>query len=170
LHSLIQLEISFCQNLSHIPEDFFCGLNQLKVLKIGSFSEELEAFPGMNSIHHLGGSLKKLKIFGWKNLKSLPHQLQHLTSLVKLKIFYFDGEEFDEALPDWSANLSSLQELTICYCKNLKYLPSSTAMQRFSKLTRLQIWRCPLLQQNCFKGSGSEWHKISHFPYINIVS
>jgi len=70
LHSLIQLEISFCQNLSHIPEDFFCGLNQLKVLKIGSFSEELEAFPGMNSIHHLGGSLKKLKIFGWKNLKS----------------------------------------------------------------------------------------------------
>jgi hypothetical protein len=42
----------------------------LKVLKIGSFSEELEAFPGMNSIHHLGGSLKKLKIFGWKNLKS----------------------------------------------------------------------------------------------------
>jgi hypothetical protein len=105
----------------------------------------------------------------WR-VKSLPHQLQHLTSLVKLKIFHFDGEEFDEALPDWLANLSSLQELTICYCKNLKYLPSSTAMQRFSKLTRLQIWRCPLLQQNCFKGSGSEWHKISHFPYINIVS
>ncbi|XP_011013851.1 PREDICTED: putative disease resistance protein RGA3 [Populus euphratica] len=169
LHSLIQLEISFCQNLSHIPEDFFCGLNQLKALKTGSFSEELEAFPGMNSIHHLGGSLEKLKIFGWKNLKSLPRQLQHLTSLVKLKIFYFDGEEFEEALPDWSANLSSLQELTICYCKNLKYLPSSTAMRCFSKLTRLQIWGSLLLQQNCFKGSGSEWHKIYHIPYINIM-
>jgi len=81
LHSLVRLDISWCRNLSHIPEDFFCGLNQLKGLQIGGFSQELEAFPGMNSIQHLDGSLEELKIIGWKKLKSLPHQLQHLTLL-----------------------------------------------------------------------------------------
>jgi Leucine-rich repeat (LRR) protein len=168
LHSLVRLDISGCPNLSHIPEEFFRGLNQLEVLHIGGFSEELEAFPGMNSIHHLSGSLKELKIIGWKKLKSLPNQLQHLISLKKLKIYGFNGEEFAEALPHWLANLSSLQELTISECQNLKCLPSSTAMQRLSKLTLLDIRSCPLLDRNCLKGSGSEWPKISHISSINI--
>jgi Leucine-rich repeat (LRR) protein len=168
LHSLVRLDISWCRNLSHIPEDFFCGLNQLKGLQIGGFSQELEAFPGMNSIQHLGGSLEELKIIGWKKLKSLPHQLQHLASLTKLKIYGFNGEGFEEALPDWLANLSSLQELTIWECQNLKYLPSSTAMQRLSKLTRLIIRSCSLLKRNCTEDSGSEWPKISHIPHIDL--
>nr|TKR85872.1 hypothetical protein D5086_0000244930 [Populus alba] len=154
LHSLVRLDISWCRNLSHIPEDFFRGLNQLKGLKIGGFSQELEAFPGMDSIQHLGGTLEELKIIGWKKLKSLPHQLQHLTSLTKLKIYGFNGEGFEEALPEWLANLSSLQELTIWECQNLKYLPSSTAMQRLSKLTRLIIRSSSLLKRNCTEGSG----------------
>jgi len=168
LHSLVRLDISGCPNLSYIPEDFFRGLNQLEVLQIGGFSEELEAFPGMNSIHHLSGSLKELKIIGWKKLKCLPNQLQHLISLTKLKIYGFNGEEFAEALPHWLANLSSLQELTISECQNLKYLPSSTAMQRLSKLTLLNIRSCPHLDRNCLKGSGSERSTISHIPSINI--
>ncbi|XP_034901401.1 putative disease resistance protein RGA3 [Populus alba] len=168
LHSLVRLDISWCRNLSHIPEDFFRGLNQLKGLKIGGFSQELEAFPGMDSIQHLGGTLEELKIIGWKKLKSLPHQLQHLTSLTKLKIYGFNGEGFEEALPEWLANLSSLQELTIWECQNLKYLPSSTAMQRLSKLTRLIIRSSSLLKRNCTEGSGSEWPKISHIPHIDI--
>jgi len=168
LHSLVRLDISWCRNLSHIPEDFFCGLNQLKGLQIGGFSQELEAFPGMNSIQHLGGSLEELKIIGWKKLKSLPHQLQHLTSLTKIKIYGFNGEGFEKALPDWLANLSSLQELTIWECQNLQYLPSSTAMQSLSKLTRLIIRSCSLLKRNCTEGSGSEWPKISHIPHIDL--
>uniref|UniRef100_A0A2K2AX83 Uncharacterized protein n=1 Tax=Populus trichocarpa TaxID=3694 RepID=A0A2K2AX83_POPTR len=36
LHSLVRLDISWCRNLSHIPEDFFCGLNQLKGLLVVS--------------------------------------------------------------------------------------------------------------------------------------
>ncbi|XP_073264755.1 uncharacterized protein [Populus alba] len=168
LHSLVRLDISGCPNLSYIPEDFFRGLNHLEVLHIGGFSEELEAFPGMNSIHHLRGSLKELKIIGWKKLKSLPDKLQHLISLTKLKIYGFNGEEFAEALPHWLANLSSLQELTISECQNLKYLPSSASMQRLSKLTLLDIRSCPHLGGNCLKGSGSEWSKISHIPSISI--
>ncbi|XP_011007001.1 PREDICTED: putative disease resistance protein RGA4 isoform X2 [Populus euphratica] len=168
LHSLVRLDISGCPNLSYIPEDFFGGLKKLEVLHIGGFSEELEAFPGMNSTHHLSGSLKELKIIGWKKLKSLPNQLQHLISLKKLKVYGFNGEEFEETLPHWLANLSSLRELTILECQNLKYLPSSTDMQRLSKLTLLDIRSCPLLERNCLKGSGSEWPRISHIPSINI--
>jgi Leucine-rich repeat (LRR) protein len=132
----------------------------------------MEAFPAgvLNSIQHLNlsGSLKALWIWGWDRLKSVPHQLQHLTALENLRIYGFNGEEFEEALPEWLANLSSLQSLAIIGCKNLKYLPSSTAIQRLSKLKELWIFRCPHLSENCRKENGSEWPKISHIPTIYL--
>jgi Leucine-rich repeat (LRR) protein len=142
-------------------------------LSIGGFSEEMEAFPAgvLNSIQHLNlsGSLKYLEIYGWDKLKSVPHQLQHLTALETLYIMDFKGEGFEEALPEWLGNLSSLQSLRIYNCKNLKYLPSSTAIQRLSKLKELRIWEgCPHLEENCRKENGSEWPKISHIPTIKI--
>jgi hypothetical protein len=78
------------------------------------------------------------------------------------------GEGFEEALPEWMANLSSLQSLIVSNCKNLKYLPSSTAIQRLSNLEHLRIWGCPHLSENCRKENGSEWPKISHIPTIYI--
>eukprot|EP00258_Populus_trichocarpa_P036671 XP_024452690.1 putative disease resistance protein RGA3 isoform X3 [Populus trichocarpa] len=175
LRSLAELEISMCPCLRDIPEDDWLGsLTQLKELSIGGcFSEEMEAFPAgfLNSIQHLNlsGSLQKLKIWGWDKLKSVPHQLQHLTALEKLSIRDFKGEEFEEALPEWLANLSSLRRLEIANCKNLKYLPSSAAIQRLSKLKKFQIWwGCPHLSENCRKENGSEWPKISHIPTIII--
>jgi Leucine-rich repeat (LRR) protein len=116
----------------------------------------------------LSGSLKSLRIDGWDKLKSVPHQLQHLTALETLRIYDFNGEEFEEALPEWLANLSSLQSLSIGDCKNLKYMPSSTAIQRLPKLKLLYIWYCPHLSENCRKENGSEWPKISHIPEIRI--
>jgi Leucine-rich repeat (LRR) protein/Holliday junction resolvasome RuvABC ATP-dependent DNA helicase subunit len=173
LSSLVYLEISGCRCLSHFPEeDCLGGFTQLEFLSIGGFSEELEAFPAgvLNSFqhHNLSGSLEKLEIWGWDKLKSVPHQLQHLTALKVLSINDFKGEEFEEALPDWLAKLSSLQCLWIRNCKNLKYLPSSTAIQRLSKLKELRIWGCPHLSENCRKENGSEWPKISHIPTIII--
>jgi Leucine-rich repeat (LRR) protein len=173
LSSLVELEISGCRSLRDIPEDdWLAGLTQLERLDIGGFSEEMEAFPAgvLNSFQHLNlsGSLTILWIGGWDKLKSVPHQLQHLTALERLDIRDFNSEEFEEALPEWLANLSSLQYLTIRNCKNLKYLPSSTAIQRLSKLKTLCIFRCPHLIENCRKENGSEWPKISHIPTIHI--
>nr|TKS18317.1 hypothetical protein D5086_0000004740 [Populus alba] len=173
LPSLVDLSISWCPSLSDIPEDDWLGsLTQLKKLSIGGFSEEMEAFPAgvLNSIQHLNlsGSLKSLDIVGWDKLKSVPHQLQHLTALTSLCIRDFKGEEFEIALPEWLANLSSLRSLFIWDCKNLKYLPSSTAIQRLSKLKELRIWDCPHLKENCKEESSYELPKISHIPIIYI--
>ncbi|XP_052303060.1 putative disease resistance protein RGA4 isoform X10 [Populus trichocarpa] len=175
LRSLVELQITTCPSLSDIPEDdWLGGFTQLKELRIGGFSEEMEAFPAgvLNSIQHLNlsGSLTRLWIYGWDKLKSVPHQLQHLTALEELDIRNFNGEEFEEALPEWLGNLSSLQSLYIYGCKNLKYMPSSTAIQRLSKLKYLSILRgeCPHLKENCRKENGSEWPKISHIPAIMI--
>jgi len=175
LPSLVHLTIRRCRSLSDIPEDdWLAGLTQLKELIIGGFSEEMEAFPAgvLNSIQHLNlsGSLESLEIYGWDKLKSVPHQLQHLTALNALSIYDFNGEEFEEALPEWLANLSSLQSLKIMSCKNLKYMPSSTAIQRLSNLKELVIsWGCPHLSKNCREENGSEWPKISHIPKIYRV-
>ncbi|KAI9397318.1 hypothetical protein POPTR_003G025904v4 [Populus trichocarpa] len=163
LRSLVQLEISWCRSLSHFPEeDCLGGFTQLKELSIGGYSEKLEAFPAgvLNSIQHLN--------LRWDKLKSVPHELQHLTALESLWICDFRGEEFEEALPEWLANLSSLRSLWIWDCKNLKYMPSSTVIQRLSKLKELGISECPLLSENCRKENGSEWPKISQIPSIIV--
>ncbi|XP_011007867.1 PREDICTED: putative disease resistance protein RGA1 [Populus euphratica] len=85
LRSLVYLEITKCPSLSNfLEDDCLSGLTQLKQLLIGDFSEELEAFPAgiLNSFQqpNLSGSLKSLVMYGWDNLKSVPHQLQHLTT------------------------------------------------------------------------------------------
>jgi len=69
LPSLVYLEISGCPSLSDIPEeDCLGGLTQPKELRIGRFSEEMEAFPTglLNSFQHLNlsGSLERLEIWG----------------------------------------------------------------------------------------------------------
>uniref|UniRef100_A0A6N2KIV1 Rx N-terminal domain-containing protein n=1 Tax=Salix viminalis TaxID=40686 RepID=A0A6N2KIV1_SALVM len=146
LRSLVELQIYCCGSLSDFPEEDCIGsLTQLKELRIGGFSGELEAFPAglLKSINFSGS----LWIYGWDKLKSVPHQLQHLTALKALAICEFEGEEFEEALPEWLANLSSLQHLRILHCKNLKYLPSSTAIQRLSKLETLEIWDVHFLKK-----------------------
>jgi hypothetical protein len=47
-------------------------------------------------------------------------------------------------------------------------MPSSTAIQRLSKLKELRIRECRHLSKNCRKKNGSEWPKISHIPEIYI--
>ncbi|KAK6266378.1 hypothetical protein QUC31_017215 [Theobroma cacao] len=165
LHSLVYLEISFCPKLSTIPEEILGHLTSLKELKIGFFSEELEEFPGLNSIHLLHASLEYLSLFGWQKLESLPPQLQHLAALKSFTIGFFDGME---ALPEWLGNLTSLQTLRIAHCNNLMRLPSMEAMERLSKLQRLVIHRSSILAERCTKESGPEWHKIAHIPCIEI--
>ncbi|XVF29655.1 hypothetical protein REPUB_Repub15cG0140800 [Reevesia pubescens] len=165
LRSLTNLDISFCPKLTTIPEEIFACLTSLKELKIGVFLEELEEFPGLNSIHLLHASLECLYLFGWKKLRSLPPQIQQLAALKSFVMCFFDGIE---ELPEWLGNFSSLQKLRIDYCNNLMHLPSMEAMKRLSKLQRFDLHRCPVLVERCTKESGPEWHKIAHIPYIQI--
>ncbi|XP_021688692.1 putative disease resistance protein RGA3 [Hevea brasiliensis] len=164
LHSLRLLEIRDCEMLSCFPETILGGLTRLRELRIGNFSKELDSFAYLNSIQDLS-SLESLTIYGdcKDRIKSLPDQLQRLTALNSLSIWYFYGLE---AFPEWLGNLSSLQILEIGCCKNLKYFPTATAMQRLPKLRNLWILGCSLLKNNCAEGSGSEWSKISHIPNI----
>lgn len=160
LRSLVYLYISNCPSLaSSPPDDCLSFLTQLKQLTIGS--EELKAFPGLESIKE---SLEELVLIcGKKELKSLPSQLQNLTALKALQIVNFTAVE---AFPEWLGNLKSLEKLEIGGCENLMYLP--TTMQDLCKLKRLKIYGCPLLQERCAKKGGSEWPKISHIPEIII--
>ncbi|KAF2319204.1 hypothetical protein GH714_013935 [Hevea brasiliensis] len=129
--------------LSCFPETIFGGLSRLRVLRIGNFSEELDSFPYLNSIQDLS-SLESLTINGgWRSrIKYLPDQFQRLTALNSLSIWHFKGVE---ALPEWLGDLASLQTLKLQFCMNLKYLPTATAMQRLSKLRKLEIRDCPFL-------------------------
>ncbi|XVF82138.1 hypothetical protein PTKIN_Ptkin16aG0021000 [Pterospermum kingtungense] len=134
--SLQSLVIAHCYNLKSIPEDSLGRLTRLKTLRLGSFSREVEEFPGLTSIHHLHSSLEELILVGWEKLSSLPHQLQHLTALENLEISNFSGLK---ALPEWLGNLSSLRSLWVGYCENLEHLPSKETMQRLSNFKTLKV-------------------------------
>ncbi|GLT45141.1 hypothetical protein SLA2020_189940 [Shorea laevis] len=163
---LEELTICKCPNLvTTTVEEVLSGLAHLKKLRIGPFSEELEEFPGLSSIHNLGNSFEELDLYGWEKLTQLPHQIQHLTALRHLCIRDFHSVE---ALPEWLGNLSYLENLETKNCKHLKHLPSAEAIRCLSKLNFLQILRCPELEIRCAKESGPEWYKISHIPTIKI--
>ena len=143
----------------------FCeeGLPEsLNTLRIGRFCEELEAFPSQISSTSIQHSVEDLHLHGWAKLNSLPDQFQRFTALKELWISNFDGIE---ALPEWLGNLSSLQELSLRSCKNLMYLPRMQAMVR---LTNLDIFDCPKLEERYVKASGAEWLNIAHIPIIRI--
>ncbi|OMP12315.1 Disease resistance protein [Corchorus olitorius] len=164
LHSLRSLGVTFCVKLTTIP-DGLCQLTQLKVLRIGGFSEELEVFPGFDSIQHLHSSLEDLRLYGWEKLKALPHQLQYLTALISLNIRDFNQVE---AMPQWLGNLSSLEELELRRCKKLMQFPPVEAIRCLSKLQTLRIYDCPELKKTCAESSRREWSKISHIQNIVI--
>ncbi|GLU17970.1 hypothetical protein SLE2022_342990 [Rubroshorea leprosula] len=167
LESLTCLTISYCSGLRNIPNECLGCLTSLKELDMGPFCSELEEFPGCSSIRHLQASLEILSLSGWDKVKSLPHQLQHLTTLKKLILREFNGLE---ALPEWLGNLSSLQCLEIWSCSNLAHLPSVQAMRSLSNLQSLWISACPRLEERCENESNPEWSKISHIPKIELCS
>ena len=117
-------------------------------MAIGGFIEELGAFPILRypSIRYLHASLKKLTLHGSPTLNSLPDEIQLFTALEELRIQNFNGME---ALPDWFSYLSSLQKLSLNYCKKLMYLP---------------IHDCRNLKHLCI----DEWFQIAHIPNIKI--
>ncbi|GKU88216.1 hypothetical protein SLEP1_g2506 [Rubroshorea leprosula] len=160
LRSLSILVMRCCENLRSFPEGWLDSLTRLKNLWLGPFWSELEEFPGLTSIHQFHPSLEVLILYGWDKLKSLPHQLRHLTALKELTLGKFNGLE---ALPEWLGDFSSLDWLEISECYNSTLLPSIDAMRGY-----LQIFDFPKLKRRCAKKSGPEWSNISHIPNICI--
>ncbi|XP_055959889.1 putative disease resistance protein RGA3 [Mercurialis annua] len=164
LNSLISLDISNCESLSNFSEKILGSLTGLKKLQIGTFSKKLEDYSYMNSIQNIT-SLENLSIYG-KNQKSLPHQIQWLTSLEHLGLWCFDKLEF---LPEWLGNISSLQTLVISPCSKLKSLPTAAAMKRLSELREVGIYCCSkYFMESCRNKSSFEGNKISHVPQVIV--
>nr|XP_027075843.1 putative disease resistance protein RGA3 [Coffea arabica] len=147
-----------CSNLIAEMPSGFGYLTSLREVKIGPFSDysviEFD-WAGLAS----SSTLQHVSLYGMCDTKSLPHQLQDLTTITSLSLFNFGAIE---ALPDWLGNLASLEILELWVCRKLEYLPSGDAMERL-KLRRLKIIGCPLLTE-----SGSEWPKISNIPELEI--
>ncbi|KAL6194067.1 hypothetical protein ACLB2K_035151 [Fragaria x ananassa] len=125
--SLRRFKVGDYDKLKFLQTGLSC-LARLEDLGLGPFWEDLDSFPDFQvpSQH-----LVLLQLDGWPKLKSLPQQVQHLTSLTRLTIRFFNGLE---TLPEWLGNLASLVQLSIEWCENLKCLPSLEAMQRLTKL------------------------------------
>ncbi|KAK9137859.1 hypothetical protein Sjap_008453 [Stephania japonica] len=168
LDSLTGVDITRCKGLNDFPEGMSL-LPHLDRLRIGQLWEgELHEFPFPTTERVHFPSLRHLEICGSPNMKSVSHQLQHLTKLKLLEIINFDGL-ID--LPEWLKNLVSLESLTIWSSANLIHLPSFQAIQCLTSLTCLEIWNCPLLKERCDKETGGEeWNKISHIDKVFIRS
>ncbi|KAL8479646.1 hypothetical protein ACS0TY_026524 [Phlomoides rotata] len=89
-------------------------------------------------------SLRELELSGKEDWELLPDQLQHLSSIISLRLSDFGIQQ----LPEWFGNLSSLEELSLRNCKRLRSLPSVEAMPRLTNLTYLHIHNCPLLKES----------------------
>ncbi|CDP20468.1 unnamed protein product [Coffea canephora] len=89
-------------------------------------------------------ALRELRLEGLPHTESLALQLQYFTTLTSLRRADFGGLE---VLPDWIGNLMSLKILELRNCEKLRSLPSEAAMRRLTKLTRIEVYRCPLLRQ-----------------------
>ncbi|GLT99171.1 hypothetical protein SLE2022_166300 [Rubroshorea leprosula] len=142
IHSLVDLQITSCLKLRNIPENTLNSLTNLKRLRFGGFSEELEEFSALGSIHSLQGSLEELDLIGWGKLTEFPPEIQNLKLTALQWLSIKDFEEV-ETLPKWLGSLCSLKSLTIWGCLRLKYLPSGLSF--FTTLEWLTIVRCPNL-------------------------
>ncbi|KAL3498853.1 hypothetical protein ACH5RR_041585 [Cinchona calisaya] len=165
LETLTSLEELQIYSSSHLWPKHLQYLTSLETLRIGVNDDEpFDYFPWNYSSTNDASSfvsLKSLLLVGWRNVKSLPEQIQCISGLRKLIIQNFDGLE---TLPEWLGNFPCLERLELWSCENLKQLPSVEALQRLTTLQELIIDQCPLLQQRCTKYSGAEWHKIAHIP------
>ncbi|GLU05073.1 hypothetical protein SLE2022_221930 [Rubroshorea leprosula] len=145
LGSLIKLGIWECGKLRRFPEEILGSLASLKALELGPFSEELQEFPNLSST----SSLEVLRLRGWGELLTLPHQIQRLTALGHLTITSFNGVE--EAL---LGNLSCLKTLTIRDCTRVGCL-----LGGLPSLEELEITECPNLVS--FQRELKELHSLT---------
>ncbi|KAK9713872.1 hypothetical protein RND81_06G056400 [Saponaria officinalis] len=155
----IELMISMMKAVEHLP----C----LTTLEIGRFKDEEEQekyFSNVTPIQR-NQSITDLYLEGNPNIESLPEQLKLLTGIKVLAIRNFDDLA---ELHIWVAHLSSLEELWLGRCSNLKHLPSKEVFLQMTRLRELHIWECPILAESCGNVDAPDWSKISHIPFVEM--
>ncbi|GMN47290.1 hypothetical protein TIFTF001_016452 [Ficus carica] len=188
LPSLKRITIWFCNEMAAVfptSQQIDSAYPSLESLFISACSR-VESF----STTGLPANLKQLQIHGCKTLFANRGNwdLQRLSSLQSLQLT--GCEEVVDSFPeegmlpigltslDMSSfpnlkglngkgfqQLTSLQQLTICSCKELQCLPEEGLPL---SLSYLDISKCVRLNPRCQRGAGEDWPKISHIPRIFI--
>ncbi|XP_027915331.1 disease resistance protein RGA2-like [Vigna unguiculata] len=179
LGALQDLRVGYWDDLEYFPEHVLEGLTSLRNLDI-HFCKKLKSLS--EGVGHLA-RLESLSIRYCPELMDLPSNMSQLTTLWKVSIAggstLPDGLERVPSLrslyiwsckcaslPDWLGDITSLQELSIVNCWELRSLPSS--IQRLTNLSSLSIRNCPHLEKRCKRESGEDWQYINHIPRLGL--
>ncbi|XP_027913640.1 putative disease resistance protein RGA4 [Vigna unguiculata] len=181
LGALQDLYIAYWYDVEYFPEHVLEGLTSLRTLSI-NYCEKLKSLS--EGVRHLA-CLESLTICGCPELVALPNKMSQLTALQHVSINICstlpDGlqrvpslrslyicDYKSTSLPDWLGDISTLEELIINYCRELRSLPSS--IQRLTNLSHLSICKCPHLKKRCKRETGEDWQYINHIPKIELFS
>ncbi|XP_031281348.1 putative disease resistance protein At3g14460 [Pistacia vera] len=161
LNSLQELQISKCPSIMAFPSDGFpTNIENLAVDNLNIYQPLVEW--GLHKLTSLGG----LHITGCPNAVSFPQEEMGTilpSSLVVLTIEEFPKLKYLSS--NGFQNLTSLQELSISQCPNLKSFPKAGLP---SSLLKLYILDCPLLKKHFGRNKGKEWSKVAHIPDVKI--
>ncbi|RHN51378.1 putative leucine-rich repeat domain, L domain-containing protein [Medicago truncatula] len=180
LSALEELRISNCDELESFSMHAMQGLISLRVLTIQQCDKLISLTEGMGEL----ACLERLEISFCPRLV-LPSNMNKLTSLRQGSFRCFSGnsrilqglEDIPSLqnlslahfhyLPESLGAMTSLQRLEIFSCANVMSLPNS--FQNLTNLHTLLIVGCPMLEKRCKKGTGEDWHKISHVPELELT-
>jgi len=181
LGALRELDITDWYDLEYFPEHVLEGLTSLRTLSI-NYCHKLKSLS--EGVRHLA-CLERLIICGCPELVVLPSNMSQLTALRAVSISICstlpDGLQRvpslrslyiwsckSTSLPDWLGDISTLEELSIEFCEELRSLPSS--IQRLTNLSHLIIRGCPHLEKRCKRETGEDWQYINHIPYLELFA
>ncbi|KAL2348828.1 hypothetical protein Fmac_002828 [Flemingia macrophylla] len=176
LSALQKLYIYSCDELEDFPEHVLQGLTSLRSLTIVNCKK-------LKRLSDDVGHLASLECFEVRKCPELvlPNNMNQLTALQEVIIDDRLPEvlkcipslqrlEINDlacsSLPDWLGELTSLRELEIWNCSELRSIPSS--IQRLTNLTKLTIEDCPKLKKRCKRETGEDWQYIAHIPQLQV--
>ncbi|WVZ12621.1 hypothetical protein V8G54_017151 [Vigna mungo] len=154
LTSLRTLSINYCKKLKSLSE----GVQHLACLE----SLTISGCPELMNLSSNMSQLTTLWTVSIKVCSRLPYGLQHVPSLRTLDITSCKCT----SLPDWVGDMTSLQKLSIRFCRELRSLPNS--IQHLTNLSHLSIHGCPRLKKRCRRETGEDWQYIKHIPKIEL--